>query len=34
MFPANLNKYGKTAGPIRNKEMLDIRKKDVIISES
>lgn len=37
--PSNWNKYGKAAGPIRNKEMLDMNSSEVIafhnnISES
>jgi YspA, cpYpsA-related SLOG family len=31
-FPANWNKYGKAAGPIRNKQMLEEGKPDVVIA--
>lgn len=31
-FPANWNKYGRAAGPIRNKQMLDEGKPDLVIA--
>jgi len=31
-FPANWNKYGKAAGPIRNKQMLDEGKPDIVLA--
>ena len=31
-FPADWNSYGKAAGPIRNKQMLDEGKPDVVIA--
>lgn len=31
-FPADWNKYGKGAGPIRNKQMLDEGKPDLVIA--
>ncbi len=31
-FPANWNKYGRTAGPIRNKQMLDEGKPDLVLA--
>lgn len=32
IFPANWDKYGKGAGPIRNKQMLDEGKPDLVIA--
>ncbi len=31
-FPANWNKYGRAAGPIRNKQMLDEGKPDLVLA--
>lgn len=31
-FPANWNKYGKAAGPIRNQQMLDEGKPDLVLA--
>lgn len=31
-YPANWDKYGKAAGPIRNKQMLDEGKPDLVIA--
>lgn len=31
-FPADWNKYGRAAGPIRNKQMLDDGKPDLVIA--
>ena len=31
-FPANWNKFGKSAGPIRNKQMLDEGKPDLVLA--
>jgi len=31
-FPAQWNKYGKSAGPIRNKQMLDEGKPDLVVA--
>lgn len=31
-FPADWNKHGKAAGPIRNKQMLDEGKPDLVIA--
>lgn len=33
-FPANWEKHGKTAGPIRNQEMLDKGKPDLVLAFS
>lgn len=32
IYPANWDKYGKAAGPIRNKQMLDEGKPDLVIA--
>jgi hypothetical protein len=32
VFPADWNTYGRTAGPIRNKQMLDEGKPDVVVA--
>lgn len=32
VYPADWNKYGKAAGPIRNKQMLDEGKPDLVIA--
>lgn len=31
-FPANWEKYGRAAGPIRNKQMLDEGKPDIVVA--
>lgn len=33
-FPANWNKYGKAAGPIRNQQMIDEGKPDLVLAFS
>lgn len=31
-FPANWQKYGRSTGPIRNQEMIDLGKPDIVIA--
>ena len=31
-FPANWNKYGRAAGPIRNQQMIDEGKPDIVLA--